>query len=121
MRVDASGWPRSWARLVAVSNPYQPGPGYGGGYGQPHPDATTVLVLGIIGLVVCPIVSVIGWVKGNRALAEIDANPQTYNNRQTVSIGRILSIVGVALWALSLVSIAVLVGLGVMGSVMGSR
>jgi uncharacterized membrane protein len=88
--------------MSAVSNPYQPGP-YGSGYGQPHPSGTTVLVLGIIGLVVCPIVSVVGWVQGNRALREIDAAPGVYNNRQTVVIGRILSIVAVGLWAVGIV------------------
>lgn len=102
--------------MGAVSNPYQPAPGFGGGYGQPHPQGTTVLVLGIIGLLVCPIVSIVGWVQGNRALHEIDANPQVYNNRQTVSIGRILSIVGVALWAVSLVAIVGLFGLGALGA-----
>jgi hypothetical protein len=108
-----------WATMAGVSNPYQPGPGFGG-YGQPHPQATTVLVLGIVGLVVCPVVSVVGWVQGNRALREIDASPQVYNNRQTVSIGRILSIVGVALWALSLIAIVGVFGMGAIGA-MSSR
>ncbi len=102
--------------MSPVSNPYQPGP-YGGGYPQPHPQGTTVLVLGIVGLVVCPIVSVVGWVLGNRAIHEIDANPQAYSNRQSVSIGRILSIVGVALWVLIVVFYVLLfVVFGVLGS-----
>ena len=98
-----------------MSNPYQPGP-YGGGYAQPHPQGTTVLVLGIIGFVVCPVVSIFGLVSGNRALREIDANPPAYNNRQTVVIGRVLSIVGLILWGLSLAFIVVLVALGVIGA-----
>jgi hypothetical protein len=102
---------------AVVSNPYQPAPGFGGGYGQPHPQGTTVLVLGIVGLFVCPIVSAVGWVQGNRALHEIDANPQAYNNRQTVSIGRILSIIGVSLWVLIVIFYVLLfVVLGVLGS-----
>jgi hypothetical protein len=102
--------------MAAVSNPYQPGP-YGGGFAQPHPQGTTVLVLGIVGLVVCPIVSIVGWVQGNRALHEIDANPQAYNNRQNVVIGRILSMVGVGLWALGIIFYVLLfVVLGVLGS-----
>lgn len=104
-----------WARLGPVSNPYQPGP-YGGGYASPHPSGTTVLVLGIIGFVVCPIVSIFGLTQGNRALKEIDANPAAYNNRQTVVIGRVLSIVGLALWAASIVLILLLVALGVIGA-----
>lgn len=101
--------------MAAVSNPYQPGP-YGGGYGQPHPAATTVLVLGIIGFLVCPIVSIVGLVQGNRAIREIDASPQTYNNRQTVVIGRVLSIVALAVWGASLVLVIILFGLGALGA-----
>ena len=57
-------------------------PGYGQPYGQPgygqqvdHPQGTTILVLGILGLVSCQILGVVAWVMGNNALREIDANP----------------------------------------------
>lgn len=78
-------------------NPYgQSYPAYGMGP-QPHPQGTTVLVLGIVGLVVCFIVGIFGLIQGNKALKEIDANPAAYNNRQSVVIGRILSIIGIVL------------------------
>jgi hypothetical protein len=78
-------------------NPYgQPYPQYGAVGPQPHPQGTTVLVLGILGLVVCFIVGIFGLVMGNRVLKEIDANPGAYNNRQNVVIGRVLSIIGIA-------------------------
>lgn len=84
---------------------------YQGGYGapapQPHPQATAILVLGILGIVVCGIAAVVALVMGNKALKEIDANPAAYNNRQTVVIGRILGIVGVVIWAISLVIIVI--------------
>ena len=73
---------------------YQP---YDRGFGpvpREHPDATTVLVLGILGLVLCSICAPFAWSKGNNALAEIDRNPMAYSNRSTVQIGRILGIVG---------------------------
>ena len=41
---------------------------------QPH-RGTTVLVLGILGLVVCPICGIIAWVMGNKDLAEMAAGP----------------------------------------------
>lgn len=95
-------------------NPYDPGygqqgylqPGYGQPYGsvpQPHPQGTTVLVLGILGLVVCFIAGIVAVVMGNRALKEIDANPSAYNNRQSVVIGRILGIISIVLWAVIIV------------------
>jgi uncharacterized membrane protein len=78
-------------------NPYGPGPGPGPGpVPQPHPQGTTVLVLGIVGLVVCFVAGIIALVMGNKALKEIDANPAAYNNRQSVVVGRILGIIGVA-------------------------
>ena len=89
---------------------YGPPPGYGApqygaapqygvpyGYGPPqyeHPQGTTVLILGILGIVACQILAPFAWVMGNRALAEIDANPAAYSNRGLVVAGRICGIVG---------------------------
>lgn len=77
-------------------------PGYGApgqyGYGGPareHPDGTTVLVLGILGLVVCNILAPFAWVKGNKAKREMDAHPEVmWTNRGNVTAGRILGIIG---------------------------
>src|SRR5689334_11609335 len=65
------------------SQPGYPQPGYGApGYGQPvyyeppaHGSATTALVLGILGLVFCPLVlSIPAWIIGRKAMREIDAS-----------------------------------------------
>ena len=79
--------------------PYGAPPGYGVPYGygppqQEHPQGTTVLILGILGIVACQILAPFAWVMGNRALAEIDANPAAYSNRGLVVAGRICGIVG---------------------------
>jgi hypothetical protein len=84
-----------------VSNPYQPPPV--GGRGRPHPQGTLVLVLGILGLVLCPVVAVFGLLRGNQVLHEIDANPYAYDNRSSVVIGRVLSILALAVWGLLIV------------------
>jgi hypothetical protein len=81
-------------------NPYA---GYGT-MAQPHPQGTAILVLGIVGIVICGIAAVVAWVMGNKALKEIDANPSAYSNRQMVVVGRILGIVGTALWAIAIVA-----------------
>ncbi len=89
-----------------MSNPYDQNPyagGPGGSVPQPHPQGTTILVLGIVGLVVCPIAGIVALVMGNKALKEIDGNPAAYNNRQNVVIGRILSIVGIVLWVIAII------------------
>ena len=89
----------------------QPPPPPGGGYGAPqpaygggqaeHPQGTTILVLGIVGLVCCGIAAIVAWIMGNKAQAEIDAGQ--YAPTSGVKIGRILGMVGTILTALGLV------------------
>lgn len=68
-----------------------------------HPKGTTILILGIIGIVVCQICAPFAWVMGNRAKKEIDANPGVYSNAGNVNIGRILGMVGTILILVSAV------------------
>lgn len=68
-----------------------------------HPQATTVLVLGIVGLVVCGAAAPFAWVMGNRVLREIDASGGTLGGRPNANVGRILGIVVTALMAATLV------------------
>jgi len=86
--------------------PYSSGPSYGGGYAQPHPRGTTVLVLGILsffcfGIILGPIAAILG----KNALDEIDANPQAYTNRGQVLAGMICGIIGFVLSVLYLIVI----------------
>jgi hypothetical protein len=98
--------------------PPQPPP-----YGQPpptnHPQATTVLVLGILSLVVCGVLGPFAWSMGSRALREIDASqltPTPLGGRETVNIGRILGIVGTALLVLGLLAGLAVVVIGITSS-----
>lgn len=114
-------------------------PGYGGygqqppGYGQPypphtwqpapkHPQATLAMVLGIVGLVggfVCGLplfAAPFAWFIGNKAVKEIDANPQQYAGRSEASTGKILGIIGTVLLALAVLAIAFFIVLGVSGA-----
>jgi len=76
-------------------NPYGPPPV---GFGAPeHPRATTVLVLGILGLVLCQVISPFAWVMGNRVVREIDAAGGQVGGRSTANAGRICGIVGTIL------------------------
>lgn len=68
----------------------------------PYPEksqATTTLVLGIIGLLCCGPLSVVAWVIGQNELNAIDAGRRDPNQRGTANAGRILGIVGTVLWA----------------------
>jgi hypothetical protein len=104
-----------------------PPPGYGppSGYGQApysapreHPQATTILVLGILGLVLCQVLSVFAWVMGNRVVQEIDASGGQLGGRGMANAGRICGIVGSIMLGMSLVLLLLflVVGLGVMSS-----
>lgn len=93
--------------------PTAPQPGYPAMPPANHPQATTVLVLGILGLVVCGILAPIAWVMGNRVVAEIDASGGTMGGRENANIGRILGIIGTVLIGLSLL---VVIGVFVFGA-----
>jgi hypothetical protein len=84
----------------AQPNPYGQTP-----YGavQDHPQATLILILGILGLVVCGLIAPFAWVMGNRVVGEIDASNGGLGGRSTANAGRICGIVGSVLIILALV------------------
>lgn len=101
----------------------QPGyqPGYQpAGYVPDHPQATTALVLGILGLVLCGVVAPFAWVMGGRAVREIDESHGTVGGRGTANAGRILGIIGTVLLVLSVVAVIAVVALGAVASVSSS-
>jgi hypothetical protein len=81
-----------------MNNFYQPPgalPPYG--YGQPvpvdHPRATSVLVLGILSLVLCPLFGPFASVMGRRALKEIDSSGGTIGGRSVVKAGYVCGMI----------------------------
>jgi hypothetical protein len=89
-------------------------PNYGGG---DHPQGTTILVLGILGLVVCSPLGIAAWVMGKKALAE--ATAMGASNASTIKVGYILGIIATCLMILGLV-IGVFVVIGAAVSSAGS-
>lgn len=90
-----------------------PPAGYGYGYGYPtpdHPQSTTAMVLGIVGLVVCQVLSPFAWVIGRRTLAEIDASGGRLGGRGQAQAGYVLGIIGTVLLGLGLVFLIVYLG-----------
>lgn len=92
--------------LPPAQPPRSPAPGYPFPVEPPeHPQAVTVLVLGIVGLTVVPFVAPFAWYIGNQALREIDADPGRYGRRDWVNVGRILGIVGTVVLGLVLLMV----------------
>lgn len=74
-------------------------------------QATTILVLGIIGIVLCQLLGPVAWIMGNNELQAIDAGRRAPENRGTANAGRILGIISTVLLALGLLFLVfVLVG-----------
>jgi len=76
---------------------------------KPH-RGTTVLVLGILGLVVCFICGIIAWVMGNNDLREMNQRIMDPAGRGMTNAGRICGMVSVGLavlWVVFLIIYAV--------------
>ena len=74
-----------------------------------HPQATTVLVLGILGLVLCQVLGPFAWVMGNKAQKEIQAHPGAYSGDGEINAGRILGIISTALLGLMVLLFALMI------------
>ena len=68
-------------------------------------QATTILVLGILGLILCQVLGPIAWVMGNKELAAIDSGLRSPENRSTAKAGRILGIIGAVLLGLAVIAV----------------
>jgi small-conductance mechanosensitive channel len=74
--------------------------------------AMAALILGICGLVVCPLVcSILAIVFANQAHAEIDASRGRLGGRQNAQVGLILGWVGVALVVVGVLLVLAVVAL----------
>jgi len=89
-------------------------------YAPDHPQATTALVLGIVGMVVCGgLLSPFAWWIGKKAVNEIDASQGRLGGRGAAQAGYILGIIGtciLALYALFFGGMLVLLVLGAFGT-----
>jgi hypothetical protein len=91
----------------------QPAPAYTQqNYGPyvPEPPATSkatlALVLGIVGLTVCPgAASIPAWIIGHEAVKEIDSSNGQLGGRSMAMAGKITGIVGTALAALGILAV----------------
>ncbi|GAA4674141.1 DUF4190 domain-containing protein [Nocardioides nanhaiensis] len=66
-----------------------------------HAQATTVLILGILGLVTCQLISPFAWAMGQRVVREIDRSGGRIGGRSAANAGRVCGIVGSVLLLLA--------------------
>ena len=96
--------------------PYGQAPGDPMAYAPDHPKATTSLVLGILGIVICGIIAPFAWRMGKRTVAEIDASQGQLGGRGSAQAGYILGLIGTVLLGLGLLFAVGAVVLGVLGA-----
>jgi Domain of unknown function (DUF4190) len=97
------------------ATPYQPDYGTGTPYDTPavqHPQAIIAMVLGILGLAVCPLIGIAGLVLGSKARKEIDASAGRFAGRGMATAGFVLGIISVVVTVLVILAII----LGVAGA-----
>lgn len=80
-----------------------------------HPQSVTVLVLGILGLVLCQLISPFAWSMGNRIVREIDASNGQIGGRGTANAGRICGMIGTIILGVSLLFVVVIVLIALVG------
>ena len=79
-------------------------------------QATTVLVLGILSLVLCQVLGPFAWVMGNNELAGIDAGRRPPQNRGTAQAGRILGIISTVLMIIGFAFLFIILFIGLVGA-----
>ena len=57
-------------------------------------NAVTAFVLGILGVILCPLLGPVAWVLGRRGEQEIDSSGGTLGGRGLATAGKILGMVG---------------------------
>ena len=62
-----------------------------------HPQATTAMVLGILGLATCTVLSPFAWRIGKRAVSEIDASNGRLGGRGPAQAGYVMGLIGTIL------------------------
>lgn len=95
-----------------------PAPPPGGQYSAPPPSgrkaegAVAALVLGIIGIVICPLAAPVAWGLGRKAERLVDASGRTLGGRGEATAGKVLGIIGTVLMILGIILFIALIAFG---------
>jgi hypothetical protein len=77
---------------------------------KPH-RGTLILVLGILGLICCPITGIISWIMGSADLKEMDAGRMDPAGRGNTRAGKICGIISVILLIAQVVLIVIAIAI----------
>ena len=89
-------------------------------YAPDHPKATTSLILGILGIVLCQIIAPFAWRIGKRTVDEIDASNGQLGGRGSAQAGYVMGIIGTVLLGLSLLFLVFIIVVAVIGAATSS-
>jgi hypothetical protein len=81
--------------------------------------ATLILVLGILGIVCCPVLGPAAWIMGKNELAAIAAGQSPAKEEGMAKAGMILGIIGTVFLAFGLLWVVFFGGLSVLSAVFG--
>jgi hypothetical protein len=70
-------------------------------------------VLGVVGIVFCPLCAPIAWSLGRKAERLVDESDGMLGGRSEATAGKVLGIVGTALMVIGILLLVALIGLGV--------
>jgi len=96
--------------------PYPPQGFPPGGYAPEHPKATTSMVLGILGVVICGVIAPFAWRMGKQTVDEIDRSNGQLGGRGQAQAGYVLGIIGTVLLGIGLLFIVLVVVLALAGA-----
>jgi hypothetical protein len=116
----ASAYPAGYGDQPPTGGQPAYGPPQGfppGAYAPDHPKATTSLVLGILGVVLCGIAAPFAWRMGKRTMQEIDASNGQLGGRGSAQAGYVLGLIGTILLGIALVLLVLLLGVAIIGTV----
>jgi hypothetical protein len=82
---------------------------------KPH-RGTTILVLGILGLVMCGPLGIAAWIMGNGDLREMDAGTMDPSGRGNTNAGRICGMIATILMILAALALVAVFALGILGA-----
>ncbi|MFN3256773.1 MAG: DUF4190 domain-containing protein [Ilumatobacter sp.] len=74
-----------------------------------HPRAMPILVTGILGVTIMPVLGPVAWALGRSTLREIDATTMRYSNRTTVQVGMILGVISTVILVVGLAVVVTIV------------
>jgi hypothetical protein len=103
---------QAWQESAVAHDPFAPPPPPNEPGRRNAEGAIPALILGIIGLVFCPLVAPFAWFLGRKAERLVDESNGTLTGRGEATAGKILGIVACVLMIIGIILVIVLIAVG---------